>query len=174
MPLGPFKVEYFIPSSDVPQRQGFKKKARLLNPPKMHMIAVAGVSYRQSEVRQAVRDFKAANGAYERRAELVYENNNSHDQLAVAVYFLEYAVGYLPRQLCKEYRDALSRVIPSDLNELPMFCPVIFVGGGPGEHMGFRLALPRSSQAAVARTRKAKTGKKTTAVSYDSKMFERT
>ena len=176
MPLGPFKVEYIKPHIEVPQKMGFARKAILLNAPKEHLIPVAGISYRQADVDVALKILKKHPAKENRRAELIYEDNNKFDALAVAVYVVGEHVGYLPRKICKEYRTALNPNIPDGLTILPMFCPMIFIGGGIGEHIGIRLSLPNSLRASESRSRSVKVGKpkkRTVAVHYDPKMFEK-
>lgn len=174
MPLGPFKVEYLAPSIEVAQCMGYRRKATLLNAPKEHMIPVAGISYRQASVELAIKILKKYPGRENRRAELIYEDLNKFDPIAVAVYLMGEHVGYLPAKLCKEYRAALYPVIPEGLKVLPMFCPMLFVGGGRGEHIGMRLSLPNSLRASESRTRKTKVGRsKKTSMQYDPKMFEK-
>ncbi len=142
MPLGPFKVEYIRASADVPQREGYSTKAVLLNAPQRKFLyPVAGTSYKQPALVSAAQLLRRP-GQLERRAELIYENHNKFDPLAVAVYICGEQVGYLPKCLCKEYREALSYVIPKEMPHIPMFCPFILVGGAPGEYIGVRLSLP--------------------------------
>lgn len=173
MPLGPFRVEYIRTDESIPQKVGYARKALLLNAPKrQYLFSVAGVSFRQLNLEYA-RQLLANKGKYEKRAELIYENDNQHDPQAVAVYIFGKQVGYLPKGMCAEYREALLPVIPVGVSHIPMFCPFILVGGGIGLHIGVRLSLPRSLRVAVSRTRKAKVGKpKKRAVEYDPKQFD--
>ncbi len=156
MPLGPFRVEYVRYTSEIPQKKGHKQKARLLNPPKKFDVSVAGVSYRQAEIVYVAKALSRSGVRQIFEAELVYENKNKHDKHAVACYILGEHVGYLPRDLCVEFRTAMRPVIPSGLPDIPLFCPGLFVGGRQGDYIGIRLDLPRSRKAAVARERKAK------------------
>lgn len=171
MPLGPFKVEYLAPFYEIPQRPGFPRKALLLNAPKEHVFPVAGISFRQPSVELAIKLLKKFPGKENRRAELIYEDDNKHDALAVAVYLMGEHVGYLPRKLCKEYRNALDPLLYEDEEVLPMFCPMLFVGGGPGDHIGIRLSLPNSLRASESRSRETRVGKpkKKPAIQNDSK-----
>lgn len=156
MPLGPFKVEYVRCASEIPQKKGYGKKARLLNAPKTFDINVAGTSYRQADIVHVLKDLKRAGVRRIFEAELVYENNNKHDKHAVACYILGVHVGYLPRDLCVEFRTAMKLIIPKDMSDIPLLCPGCFVGGGREQYIGIRLDLPKSRRAAVAKTRKAK------------------
>lgn len=155
MPLGPFRVEYIIPSIEVPQKAGYKRKARLLNAPKVFDIAVAGTSYRQDDLMMASRQLQSRGVKRIFESELVYENNNKHDRLAVACYIEGRHIGYLPAVLCQDFRTAMAPNIPSGMRDIPLLCPALFVGGGREQYIGVRLDLPKSRRAAVAKKRKA-------------------
>ena len=150
--LGPFKVEYLKVTNIDPG-----KVALLLNHPGKYRVAVAGISYRQTEVSNACR--RGSRGL----ADLVYENDNPYDSNAVAVIIRGYHVGYLPKALNVEFREAMSRIIPSDLDSIPLRCPMVIIGGGHDLNLGMRLDLPRSSKqhrAAKRTTSKPKSRKR--------------
>jgi len=108
--LGPFRVEFILNP----------RRARLLNAPKLFRIAVAGTSFRQPALRGVARDRHNADGGV---AELTYEVDNLYDHNAVMVSMLGAHIGYLPRGLCVEYREALRSAIPAGAAITPLLCP---------------------------------------------------
>lgn len=131
--LGPFRVEY-LRIAEHP-----KRIANLLNPPHRFDVAVAGISYRQGAVRKALQ--RGSKGM----AELFYDNFNEHDPNAIAVFVRDFHVGYLPRALAKQFREAMKSCTPKDMLWIPLRCPMVIIGGGVDRNYGIRLDLPRSS-----------------------------
>jgi hypothetical protein len=104
---------------------------------------IVGESYRQ----EALDDLcggKCEDGHdLETKAELCFVEDNPHDPDAVGVFIDARLVGYIPRDLAKQFRNDILRLNPE---ERPVTCDAKIVGGwdrGDGDegHYGVKLNL---------------------------------
>lgn len=132
------KSDTKISTNDISAQQLF------LNGPGTYNIDVVGESNYQNALIKICGGHSRDGHNKVIRAQLIHENSNPHDNMAIRIDIQGMTVGYLTRTLAREFRK---RLLESGYPGKPASCNAIIVGGwdrGKGDkgHFGVRLDLP--------------------------------
>lgn len=119
--------------------------ANITNGPREFAFEVVGESRCQDVLSELCGGRTEEGHRLEVDALLIPEDDNPHDENAIAVQIDGHHVGYLPRPLARSFRRAIASVAPAGT---PAKCRALIVGGwhrGDDDqgHFGIRLDLPQ-------------------------------